>query len=116
MEGHTFNDINFAANRPWSCLTLRPKGWPGGTTGRHVCQVKDEDRLVIRILRGDAHTVAPTRGWIDDGLVVGTHDKFASIHWCPWNDLNCERRRGDSEAKSYRMRDVCLLLRLGLRS
>ena len=79
-ECRTFDDVNFAANRPWTCLTLRPKGGPGGTTGRHVCQVEDEYYIVIRILRGDAHTVAPTRGRFDDGPVVGTHDKFISIH------------------------------------
>ena len=74
-----FDDVNLAANRPWTCLTLRPKGGPGGTTGRHVCQVEDEDCLFIRILRGDAHAVAPTRGRFDDGLVIGTHDKLISI-------------------------------------
>jgi len=50
-RGCTFDDVNFAASRPWTCLTLHPKGGPGGTTGGHVCQVEDEYRLVIRILR-----------------------------------------------------------------
>jgi len=57
-----FDDVNFTAGRPWTRLAQSPKGRPGGAAGGHVCQVEDEYRLVVRILRGDAHTVAPTRG------------------------------------------------------
>ena len=58
----TFDDVNLPTVGPWTGLAQSPKGRPGGAAGGHVCQVEDEYRLVVRILRGDAHAVAPTCG------------------------------------------------------
>lgn len=74
-----FDNVNFAAGGPWTLLAQGPKGGPGCATIGHVLQVEDEYRLVVRGLRGDAHAVAPTRGWANDGPIVGAHDEFSSI-------------------------------------
>jgi hypothetical protein len=90
----TFDDVNFTAGGPWTYWARRPEGGPGGATGRHVCHVKDQYCLSICSTRMDAHAVAPTRGCINDGPIVGTHDEFMSNR-CndpQWTNSNGEWR------------------------
>lgn len=50
VRARAFDDVDFTTGRPWTLFAQSPKGRPGGATGRHVCQVEDEYRLVIRSL------------------------------------------------------------------
>ena len=71
VEKRAFNNVNY----PGTLLALGPEGRPGGTARGHVCEVKHQYRLAIRVLRRDADTITPTSGGINDGPIVGTHNE-----------------------------------------
>src|SRR5579863_67564 len=76
-----FDNVNFATSGPRTLLAQSPKGGPGRAAVGHVLQVENEYRLVVRRLRRDAHAVPPTRGWANNGPIVGAHEEFMSDNY-----------------------------------
>ena len=77
----TFYDVNFAANRPWTGLAQRPKGRPGTATRRHVLEIEHGYRVVVSGLGRYADTVASTRGRVNEGRIIRTHEKRPVLHF-----------------------------------
>lgn len=80
--GHTSTDercTDRVYNWFVTCLRCNSKfSRPGSTTGGHAFQVGDDYSLIVKvgILRIYTHPTAPTRGWANDGPIVGTHNRL----------------------------------------
>ena len=84
---------------------LLPKAGPGSTLAAYgdVREIKNEYRVAVRVLRGDAGAITHKSGGINDGPIAGTHNEYIIHHRrSPVQMDACKRnRRGARDNVPY---------------